>query len=115
MTKRLNSLFYMVDLEENLLKRGIIKSGFLGLGKRKLKEISPEYFDQRIDLRYRKGIKIHAAAFKLSKIKRVTLHPRFYKRGSDYEVKIEEDKQEAVIKILDADKFRSERIVISIE
>ncbi len=115
MEKSLNSLFYMVDLEKNLLEKGIIKSGFLGLGAPKLKEISPEYFDQKIDLRYQKVIKIHAPTFKLSKIKRVTLHPRFYKRGADYEVKIEEDKQDAAVTILAVDKFRSERIVISIK
>lgn len=115
MTKLLNSLFYMVDLEENLLKRGIIKSRFLGLGAPKLKEISPEYFDQKIDLRKETVIKIHAKQFSLSKIKRVTLHPRFYKRGVDYKVKIEDDKQEAAIEILAVDKFRSEKIVISVE
>lgn len=115
MKESLNSLFYIVDLEKNLLEKGIIKSGFLGLGSPKLKEISLEHFDQKIDLRNETVIKIRATTFSLSKIKRVTLHPRFYKRGSDYEIKIEEDKQEAAITILAVNKFRSERIIISVE
>jgi hypothetical protein len=117
--KDLNSLFYTVDSEENLIKRGIIiKSKILGivrLGPPKLKEILPRYFDQQIDLREKNIIEINVRQLKLKKIKKITLHPRFYKRGSDYEVKIEEDKLEAAITILAVDKFRGERIVISIE
>jgi hypothetical protein len=111
----LNSLFYMVDLEENLLKRGIIKSGFLGLGSPKLKKISLNDYDQSIDLREKKIIEIYASQFNLSKIKKVTLHPKFYKRDVDYKVKFEEDNRKAVLEILTIEKFKNERVVISIE
>lgn len=115
MQREINSLFYMVDLEVNLLKRGIIGIRFLGLGSPKLKEILPEDFDQKIDLRRKKIIEIHANQFKLSKIKKVTLHPRFYKRDTDYKVEIEENNQKAILTILAIEKFKRERVVISVE
>lgn len=117
MERLLNSLFFMVDLEENLLKRGIIRRSISFLGSRspKLNEILPEYFDRKIDLREEKIIEIHAIKFKLSNIKKVTLHPRFYKRGVDYNVKIEGDKQKAILTILAVEKFKRERVVISVE
>ena len=114
----LNSLFYMVDLKENLLKKGIIKKGgFLVLGLTKLKEISPEdyNYDKKIDLRGKDIIEIHANQFKLGEIKKVTLYPEFYKEGIDYEVKMEGDKQKAIVKILNSEKFRRDRVVISVE
>jgi len=111
-----NSLFYMVDLEENLLKKGIIKKGgFLGLGSPKLKKISPEDYDQKIDLRDNDIIEIYANQIKINEIKKVTLYPEFYKKGNDYEVKIEEDKQKAIVSILNTEKFRRDRVVISVE
>lgn len=111
----LNSLFYMVDLEENLLRKGIIKSGFLGLGSPKLKKISLEDYDQRIDLRKKDKIEIYSSQFNLSKIKELTLHPGFYKRDIDYKVKFEEDNRKAVLEILTIKKFKGERVVISVE
>ncbi len=118
MERLLNSLFYMVDLKENLLKKGIIKKGrFLVLGLTKLKEISPEDYDydKKIDLRGKDIIEIHANQFKLGEIKKVTLYPEFYKEGIDYEVKMEGDKQKAIVKILNSEKFRRDRVVISVE
>jgi hypothetical protein len=116
MQRALNSLFFMVDLEDNLIKRGIIKDALLGiLGSPKLKEISPEYFNQKIDLRKTNVIEIYASQFNLSKIKKISIYPRFYKKGVDYEVKIEKDKQKAILVILAILKFRSERVIISVE
>lgn len=115
MQTELNSLFYMVDLEANLLKRGIIKTVFLGLGSPKLKKISLEDYDQSIDLRVKRTIEILAGRFNLSKLKRVSLYPGFYKRDVDYNVKFEEDKRKAVLEILSIEKFKNERVIISIE
>jgi hypothetical protein len=116
MQRTLNSLSYMVDLEKNLIKKGILRrSTFLGLGSPRLKGILPDEFDQKIDLREKKIIEIHAGKFNLNKIKNVTLHPRFYKRDVDYKVKIEENNQKAIVTILTIEKFKSERVVISVE
>ena len=116
MESLLNSLFYIVDREENLLKKGILKkSGFLVLGSPKLKEISPGDYDQKIDLRTEEIIEIYANQFKLGEIKKVTLYPGFYKNDVDYKIEIEEDKKKAIVTILDTEKFRRDRVVISIE
>lgn len=114
--RELNSLFYMVDLEENLLKKGIIKKGgFLRLGSPKLEVTSSKDYEKKIDLRTEKIIEIHANPFNLKKIKKITLYPDLYKRDEDYKVEIAEDNQKAIVKILDAEKFRRERVVISVE
>lgn len=115
MQTRLNSLFYMADLEENLLKKGIIKSSFLGLGTPKLKKISSVDYDQSIDLSKTNKIEIYARQFDLNKIKKITLHPRFYKRDIDYKVKVEEDNRKAVLEILAITKLKGERVVISVQ
>jgi FtsZ-binding cell division protein ZapB len=113
MQSELNSLFYMVDLEKKLIEKGIIK--ILGLGSPMLGKISPQYFNQNIDLRKRRIIEIKASQFNLIKIKRVTLHPRFYKRDIDYMIEILEDEQKVIVTILAIDKFKSERVVISVK
>jgi hypothetical protein len=115
MQTELNSLFYMVDLEENLLKIGIIKSRDSGLGSPKLKEILPEDFDQKIDLREKKIIEIRAGQFNLGEIKKVTLYPGFYKKDVDYKIEIDEDKKKAIVTILDTEKFRRDRVLISVK
>lgn len=116
MQRVINSLFFMVDLEENLVKKGIIKGRLLGIiGSSKLKEISPEYFNQNIDLRENQIIEIKASQFNLDRIKKVTFHPIFYKKGVDYKIRITKDKKKAIITILAIEKFKSERAVISVE
>lgn len=115
MRRALYSLFFMVDLEKNLIKKGIMKSKFLGLGSPKLKEMSPEDFKQAIDLRKTDFIEIYASQFNLSKIKKITLYPKFYKKDVDYEVINVKNKKRAIVKIMDIKKFKGERVVISVE
>jgi len=115
MQRVINSLFFMTGLEKDLIKKGIIKDAFLGLGgTKKLMEISPEYFNQHIDLREKTKIEIEAGQFNLSKIKSVTLHPRFYKKDEDYKIEIAEDKKTAIVTIRAIEKFKSNRVVISV-
>jgi len=110
---RINSLFYVIDSKNNLIQKGIIKGGFLR--RTKLNETSPEYFNDSIDLRKKKTIEISAKEFGLREIGEITLYPKFYKRDIDYEVKIEENKQKAVLTILADEKFKSDRVVISVK
>jgi hypothetical protein len=113
MQRKLNSLFYIVDSKDNLIQKEFIKGGFLR--RTKLNETSPEYFKDCIDLRKKKAIEISAKEFQLSEIDEITLYPKFYKRDIDYEVKIEENKQKAVLTILIDEKFKSDRVVISVK
>ena len=113
--RMINSLYYLVDLERNLKKEGILRREFLVVGSKKLKEISQRYFNQAIDLRDKNTIEISARQFELSQIDKITLYPRFYKRDIDYVVTILEKKQKAVVTILTKEKFKTERVVISVK
>lgn len=117
--RELNLLFYMVDLKKNLRERGIIEKqkilGVLKVGSPKLKKVSPADYDQKIDLRTEKIIEIYANQFNLDEIKKVTLYPGFYNKDVDYKIEIDVDKKKAIVKILITEKFRRDRVVISVE
>jgi hypothetical protein len=113
MQKAVNSLHFLLDLKSNLLDKGIIKGGFLR--PTRLREVSPELFNQAVDLRRQDRIEISAAQFSLLRLRKIALYPRFYKRGIDYKVKITEDKKNATLTVLAIEKFKNERAVISVE
>jgi len=113
MQTTINSLFYMLDLEKNLKKQGVLKGGFLR--SLKLKKVDSEYFTQSIDLRAGNIIVVSAAALNIGKIRKITLYPGFYREGVDYKYLFGPDKKEAQVIILDTAKLRNERIVISVE
>lgn len=110
---QVNSLFYLVDTESSLKKKGILKGGFLR--STKLRDVSPEHFVTSMDLRTNTELTISASDLGIGKIKSVTLFPKLYKAGADYKVEISTDKQTAILIFLDIGKFKNERLVISIE
>lgn len=111
--KQINSLYYHLDSKKNLVKKRMLKQGFLQPAK--LKDVSPEDFKRSIDLRKTDTIIISAGNFKMKRIKKVILYPRFYKDGQDYTITISENKQTASLTILDKAKLKNERVVISVE
>ncbi len=113
MQEALNSLAYLLDTQRNLKKAGILKGGFLK--STKLKNVSPQFFNKTIDLRSADRIDISAADLGLSKIKSITLYPKFYKKGTDYDYQLSGDKLFATLTIKDTTKFKNERVVISIK
>jgi hypothetical protein len=113
MQTTVNSLFYLLDLERNLKKKGILKKKFLKSAK--IKKTSPEYFTMSIDLRSENAIPIAASTIGVSRIKSITIYPKFYKKEIDYKVMIDPDKQNATVTFLNPDKFKSERLIISIK
>ncbi len=113
MQTTINSVHYMLDTKKNLLEKKIIKGGFLRSPR--LKNISPEIFNNSMDLREISNIEISAKQFELKKIKKITVFPKFYKKDQDYEITIDETKQYAYIKLVSVDKFKNDRIVISVE
>ena len=114
MEKSLNSLSYIVDTEKNLIISGILKK--IWLRSPYLEKMPSEDNFKPIDLRNNTTIEFYAEQFKqLSKLKGITLYPKFYERDKDYKVKIEEDKKKAVLTILDIKKFETNRVVISVE
>lgn len=111
--KQINSLYYHVDSKKNLVDNGMLKQGFLKTAK--LKDVSPADFEHSVDLRETVEIRISAADCSLKRIKRVVLYPRFHTEGKDYKIDVSEDKQGAVLTILDKEKLKNERVVISVE
>jgi hypothetical protein len=107
-----NSLFYLLDSQSNLKKKGVLKGGFLK--STKLRDVSPEYFATSIDMRTQTQIVFSAKDLGLRKIKKVILYPKFYNEGTDYKIEMSGDNQTAIVTILDTLKFKNERIVISV-
>jgi len=108
-----NSLFYLLDSQNNLKKKGVLKSGFLRTIK--LQDVSPEYFSTSIDMRTQTQIVFSAADLGLRKIKSITLYPKFYNEGTDYKIEVSGDNLTAIVTILDTLKFKNERIVLSVK
>jgi len=111
--QQLNSLYYLVDTEKNLINSGIIAGGFL---KRKsLKTMNPMDLKNSIDLRMSKTININASLLGLKKIRKVMLFPKHYTNGIDFKIDIGQDKQEANVVILKEEKFKKQCLVISVQ
>lgn len=110
---QVNSLYYLVDTEDNLKKKGILKGGFLRTTK--LRDVSPEYFVTSMDLRTNTEIIITASALGINKIGSITLFPKLYKEGTDFKIEISADKKTALLTFLDIGKFKNERLVVSID
>ena len=113
MEQQLNSLYYLVDTEKNLIESRIIAGGFLK--RKKLKTMNPMDFKNSIDLRMSKTININAGLLGLKKIKKVMLFPKHYKKGVDFKIDIGQDKQEANIIILKEEKFKKQSLIISVQ
>jgi len=112
MEKQINSLYYVVDTEKNLIDSEIIAGGFLK--RKKLKTMNPTDFKNSIDLRVSKTININAGLLGIRKIKKVLLFPKHYTNGIDFKIDIGQDKQEANVVILKEEKFKKQYLVISV-
>ncbi len=113
LNRQVNSMFYQLDSQKNLKKKGILKSGFFTAAK--LKDISPEHFNHSLDLTIDDQLTISAADLGIQKIKDVILYPRLYKKGTSYKVLITRNKKHALLTLMDKTKFRSERVVIAVK
>ncbi len=110
---QVNSLFYLLDSQNNLKKKGVLKGGFLK--STRLRDVSPEFFTTFIDMRTQTQIVFSAKDLGLRKIKKITLYPKFYNENTDYKIEMSGDNQTAIVTILDTLKFKNERIVISVK
>jgi len=113
LNQQVNSLFYLMDSQRSLKEKGILKGGFLK--STKLKDVSPEHFASTLDLRTDNQLVISAAEMGIRRIKKITVYPKFYQEGTDFKVEIAHDKKSAALTILDREKFKNERVVISVK
>ncbi len=101
------SAHYYVDTASNLRQDGVIKAG----GKR-LKDYDPDLFIYSVDLREDNRIVLGARAFGKNAINNAELLPNDkYRRNEDYTVDTT-DKDRAVIRLRNLEKFENERFVI---
>ncbi len=112
MERQLNSLYYLVDTEKNLMDSEIIAGGFLK--RKKIKTMNPTDFKNSIDLRVSKTININAGLLGIRKIKKVLLFPKHYTNGVDFKIDISQNNQEANVVILKEEKFKKQYLVISV-
>ena len=113
MEQQLNSLYYLVDTEKNLIDSGILAGGFLK--RKKLKTMNPMDFKNIIGFFMSKTININAGLLGLKKIKKVMLFPKHYNESVDFKIDIGQDKQEANIVILKEEKFKKQSLIISVQ
>lgn len=112
MQDQINSLFYLAQKRKDLKDQKILKGGFLK--STKLNNIDPALFKDYIDLRMTQQIVLFANSYEVQSFSKITVYPNFYKEGVDYKVVFEEENQKAIIEILNPEKMKAERIVISI-
>ncbi len=111
--RELNSLYYIIGLKKDLLKKGILEGGFLK--PYKLQKVPGRYFKRSIDLRKINIINVYASSFKIAEIDQIVLFPRIYKEREDYRITIRKDKRKATLTFLNRTIFKKEKIVISVE
>jgi len=112
---RLNSVYYLADTKKNLKANGKIKGSFLGLSGLKIKDVSFEDFQGRVDLRETDAIELSAEDFNLSAIKKVGLLPKHMKKDIDYRVEVAGDGQSASVILRNKGKFHLARIVLYVK
>jgi hypothetical protein len=113
MQRSLNSLFYVVDRKKVLEEKGIIRGGFLR--SLSIQKMPPEEFKKSIDLRNESKILFSAEQFGLGKIRKVVVYPKYYKPGNDYVLELLEDGASAELTLLDPARFKSERLVVTVD
>lgn len=111
--KRLNSLLYYADLEDNLKKENYLSSGFFR--KTDLKNLPPIYLFEALDLRKNDGITLHAKEFNLSKFKRVVIFPKSFKLDIDYQLIYSDKKDEVIVFFKKPYRFKQKKIIIAIQ
>lgn len=110
----LNSLFYLLDSKEALKEKGVLKGGGF-LSATRLDNFSPDLFQSSIDLRKDHIINISAEAYKANKINKIVVYPKFYKINQDYSVVVDKTRKFAVLTVMNREKLKNVRLVISIE
>ena len=110
---KLNSLHYLVGGRKALEKEGIIVVPVFAKD-RAGKNWRDEIFNRSLDLRSSDGIAINANEVGLNSIGKLNVIPGSYIKGEHFSVTITQDKQTALIKILDAERFKNDKVVFAV-
>jgi predicted nuclease with TOPRIM domain len=110
---KLNSLHYVVGTRDKLKADGIIEIPVFAKD-RAGKKWSDEVFTQSLDLRSAKSITIKAADLGLKKIGKVNVVPGSYVKDEHYKLTISEDKQTATVELINASRFKNDKVVFAV-
>ena len=103
-----NSLFYYASTERELKDKRIVKSF------NRIKDIKGVQYSEYLDLRASKEITFEPKEFGVTKISGVSLLPKYFRPGVDYEVQIAST-GEAKVEILQPQVFRGQKVLFAIE
>jgi len=110
---KLNSLHYVVGERKALEKDGVIIVPVFAKD-RAGEKWADGVFTKALDLRTQDTITITAAEVGLKKIGKVSVIPGSIERDKHYSLTISEDKTTVVIKILNKDRFKNEKVVFAV-
>jgi hypothetical protein len=103
-----NSVFYFASTERELKDKRIVKSF------NRLKDIKGVEYNEYLDLRASKEITFEPKEFGVTKISSVSLLPKHFRPGVDYEVEIARNGG-AKVEILQPQVFKGQKVLFSIE
>lgn len=110
---KLNSLHYLVGKRDTLKADGVIEIPVFAKD-RAGKNWRDEVFTQSLDLRSAKTITIKASELGLPKIGKVSVVPGSYVKDEHYRLTISEDKQTATIELINASRFKNDKVVFAV-
>jgi len=110
---KLNSLHYIVGKRDTLKTDGVIEIPVFAKD-RAGKNWRDDVFTQSLDLRSAKTITIKAADLGLKKISKVSVVPGSYVKDEHYKLTISEDKQTATVELINASRFKNDKVVFAV-
>jgi hypothetical protein len=102
------SAWFYVDTTRSLREKDVLAP--IGM---KLKEWRRDLFEQRIDLREQRSIRMDAGDFGVKAIKKVALLPQgLWQEKRDWHLEVEEGARAAILHLDDPEKFKGEAFVV---
>ncbi|WP_257306156.1 hypothetical protein [Geothrix campi] len=110
---RLNSLHYLVGVQDTLEQEGIIEVPLFGKNQsgRSWRDAA---FTQNLDLRSDRTLLIRAQDLGLRQISRVSVVPGSYTQNEHYRLSISSDRQTARVELLSLPRFKNDKVVFAV-
>jgi len=110
---RLNSLHYLVGVQDALEKEGIIEVPLFGKDQSG-RNWQDAAFAQNLDLRSGHTILIRAQDLGLRQISKVSVVPGSYTQGEHYRLTLSADRQTATVELLTLPRFKNDKVVFAV-
>lgn len=110
---RLNSLHYLVGVQDTLEREGIIEVPLFGKDQsgRNWKDAA---FTSNLDLRSGHTLLIRARDLGLRQISKVSVVPGSYTQGEHYRLSLSLDRQTATVELLTLPRFKNDKVVFAV-